>query len=42
MDVLYYIGVGSMRNNMELRLSLRAIEKHCKDLGKVYVVGNKS
>ena len=41
MDVLYYIGGGSMRNNVELRLSLRALEKHCKDLGKVFIVGNK-
>lgn len=41
MDALYYIGGGSMRDNNELRLSLRALEKHCKDLGNVFIVGNK-
>lgn len=41
MDVLYYIGGGSMHHNNELKYSLRALEKHCKDLGKVWVVGNK-
>lgn len=41
MDVLYYIGGGSMHNNNELRYSLRSLQKHCRDLGKVWVVGNK-
>lgn len=41
MDALYYIGGGSMHHNNELKYSLRALEKHCKDLGKVWVVGNK-
>ena len=41
MDVLYYIGNGSLHNNLELRLSLRALEKHCKDVDKVWIVGNK-
>lgn len=41
MDVLYYIGNGSSHNNDELRLSLRSLEKHCKDVGKVWIVGNK-
>lgn len=41
MDVLYYIGSGSSHNNDELRLSLRSLEKHCKDVDKVWVVGNR-
>lgn len=41
MDVLYYIGNGSMHQNRELRYSLRALEKHCKDVDNVWVVGNK-
>lgn len=41
MDALYYIGSGSMRNNNELRYSLRALEKHAKDLDRVFIVGNK-
>lgn len=41
MDVLYYIGGGSMHQNNELKYSLRALQKHCRDLGKVWVVGNK-
>lgn len=41
MDVLYYVGSGSRHNNMELRYSLRSLEKHCKDIDKVWVVGNR-
>ena len=41
MDVLYYIGSGSRHNNMELRYSLRSLEKHCKDVDRVWVVGNR-
>lgn len=41
MDVLYYIGRGSHHQNRELRYSLRALEKHCKDVDNVWVVGNK-
>ncbi|MBP5352545.1 MAG: hypothetical protein J6Y91_02115 [Alphaproteobacteria bacterium] len=41
MDILYYIGSGSHHNNQELRYSLRALEHHCQDLGKVWIVGNK-
>lgn len=41
MDALYYIGGGSMRNNMELRLSLRSLEKFGKNIDRVFVVGNK-
>ena len=41
MDILYYIGSGSRHNNDELRYSLRSIEKYCKDVGRVFIVGNK-
>lgn len=40
MDVLYYIGSGSHHNNQELRYSLRTLEKHCKDLDNIWIVGN--
>ena len=41
MDVLYYIGSGSWHNNDELRYSLRSLEKHCKDIGRIFIVGNR-
>lgn len=41
MDVLYYIGGGSMRHNIELRFSLRSIEKYGKNIDRVWIVGNK-
>lgn len=41
MDALYYIGAGSMRHNIELRLSLRALEANGKNIDRVFVVGNK-
>lgn len=41
MDVLYYIGGGSMRHNIELRLSLRSLEKYGKNIDRVFIVGNK-
>lgn len=41
MDALYYIGGGSMRHNIELRLSLRALEANGKNIDRVFVVGNK-
>lgn len=41
MDVLYYIGSGSHHQNQELLYSLRALEMHCKDLGDVWIVGNR-
>ena len=40
MDVLYYIGNGSRHQNRELRYSLRSLEKHCKDVDNVWIVGN--
>lgn len=41
MDVLYYIGGGSRRHNLELRYSLRMLEKHGQNIDRVFVVGNK-
>lgn len=41
MDILYYIGSGSHHNNRELMYSLRSLEKHCKDIDNVWIVGNK-
>lgn len=39
MDVLYIIGKGSKHDNIELRMSLRSIEKYADNLGGVIVVG---
>jgi len=41
MDILYYVGGGSHHNNRELLYSLRSLEKHCKDVDNVWVVGNR-
>ena len=41
MDILYYIGSGSSHNNRELLYSLRSLEAHCKDIGELWIVGNK-
>ena len=40
MDVLYILGRGSKHEDMELRLSLRCLEKNAKGLGRVFIVGN--
>ena len=39
MDILYVIGRGSQKNNLELRMSLRSICKYGKNIGKVIVAG---
>lgn len=39
MDILYVIGKGSQKNNLELRMSLRSLIKYGKNIGKVIVVG---
>lgn len=39
MDLLYVIGKGSKRGNLELRMSLRSICKYAKNIGKVVVAG---
>ena len=41
MDILYYIGSGSHYQNNELRYSLRSMQQHCRDIGDVWVVGNR-
>lgn len=41
MDILYVIGKGSLANDDELRYSLRSLASRCKDLGKIFIVGEK-
>lgn len=41
MDALYVIGNSSQYNNLELRLSLRSLEKNAKGLESVFIVGEK-
>lgn len=41
MTLLYIIGSGSLHYNEELRFSLRSVEKHCKDVDRIIVVGEK-
>jgi hypothetical protein len=38
-DVVYVLGIGSRFYDLELKYSLRSIEKHLKDVGNVYIVG---
>jgi len=40
-DVVYIVGTGSKWQNNELRYSLRSIEMYGKNLGNVYISGNK-
>ena len=40
MDILYIVGTGSRSNNLELRSSLRSIEKYGRNVGRVYVTGH--
>lgn len=40
-DFLYVLGSGSEYNNLELRLSLRSIDKYALNLGRVFVIGEK-
>lgn len=39
MDILYVIGKGSKKNNLELRMSLRSIEKYGRNIDNVIVAG---
>jgi len=39
MDLMYILGKGSKHDNIELRWSLRSISMHCKDIDRVFVVG---
>lgn len=38
-DVVYILGRGSRWENNEIRYSLRSIEKHLKNFGNIYIVG---
>ena len=40
MDILYILGNGSVHDNMEIRLSLRTVEKYAKNLDRVFIVGD--
>lgn len=40
MDVLIVLGQGSKWQNQEIKYCLRSIEKHAKNVGKVFVVGS--
>lgn len=40
MDVLYILGRGSKHDDMELRLSLRCLEKNARGVDRVFIVGN--
>ena len=39
MDIVYVIGKGSKKDNLELRMSLRSIDKYGTNVGRVIVVG---
>lgn len=41
MDLLYVLGNGSKHDDVELRFSLRSIEKWCKGYDRIFVVGRK-
>lgn len=41
MDAVYILGTGSRSGNEEIRYSVRSLEKHMSDLGKVFVVGSR-
>lgn len=41
MDVLYILGNGSRWNNNEIKYSLRSLEKHGKNYGRVFITGEK-
>lgn len=40
-DILIPLGKGSPKDNTELRYTLRAIEKHLKGYGNIYIIGEK-
>lgn len=40
MNFVYPLGSGSLHDNLELKLSLRSIERHCK-VGDVFIIGEK-
>lgn len=40
-DVVYILGNGSRHNDLELKYSLRSLEKHLKNYRNIYLVGRK-
>lgn len=38
-DVVYVLGTGSVYDNLELKFSLRSIQKHLLNYGRVFIVG---
>ena len=38
-DLLYVLGTGSKHDNIELRYSLRSIEKYCTNYGRIFLIG---
>src|SRR5690349_20419873 len=40
-DVVYPLGKGSRWKNNEIKYSLRSVEKHLQNYGKVFVIGEK-
>jgi len=40
-DVVYILGSGSTVGNAEIKYSLRSIEKHLKDYGNVFIIGER-
>lgn len=41
MDILYILGKGSPRNDLELLFSLRSVKKYMGDLGRVFICGER-
>lgn len=39
-DIIYPLAKGSRLTNLELRYSLRSIEKHCRNVGKIFISGD--
>lgn len=39
-DILYVIGLGSTVQNAEMRFSLRTVDRHCKNVGRVIISGD--
>lgn len=39
-DILYVIGLGSTVQNAEIRFSLRTVDRHCKNVGRVIISGD--
>jgi hypothetical protein len=39
MDALYILGDGSIANNVEIKYSVRALERHLVDLDRLFIVG---